>query len=370
MKTLQSYFIRETFRPFALVTVVLGALAMLTQSLATMDIIVDDQASFFTYLEITLLALPQLISTILPFALFLAVAYAVQHLHTDNEFLVVFAGGMTKWAVISPIMRIACLVVLANLTINTWVQPAAYKTMRESIYKVRSDLASTIVRPGEFVSPALNLTIFAREVQNDVLSDVMIYDGRNRDNPMIYLAKTGTFINTGLHPLIALTNTTRQRVDADGALETLEFTSTNFALQGVIEPQGALIYKRTDRYLGELFHPDPSNYWDRQNADSLLAEGHLRLSSPLYNFTLALMALAALLGGDYNRMGYGKRLVFTGALALMIRLIGYSIEAAAAEYPVLNVAQYAIPLAVAALCLWFVLSEKRLSRPDERLAIT
>ncbi len=370
MRTLQSYFIRETFRPFVLTTTVLAVLALLTQSLVALDMIVDDRASFLSFLKITLLALPQLIAIILPFALFIAVAYAVQRLHTDNEFMVAFAGGMTRWAVIAPVLRIATLAALANLLINTWVQPLAYKTMREAIYEVRSDLASTIVRPGEFVSPALNLTIFARDVKNGNLSDVMIYDGRNHDKPLTYFAKSGIFVETGRNPALALTNVTREARSENGALEILEFTQTAFALTGVIEPQGALIYKRSDRYLGELFHPDPANYWDRENASAMLAEAHYRLSAPLYNLALALMALAALLGGDYSRMGYGRRMIVTGILALLVRLAGFSIQAAAVSVPMLNIMQYALPVSMSLVCLWIVLSTARLKKPVGRLVAT
>ncbi len=370
METLQGYFIRETFRPLVMTTLVLSALALLTQSLTALDIIVDDQASFLAYLKITLLALPQLISIILPFSLFIAVAYTVHRLQVDNEYMVAFAGGMTRWAVIAPVMRIATLAVLFNMLINTWVQPTAYRVMRETIYDVRSDLATSIVRPGEFVSPALNLTIFARDVENGVLHDVMIHDGRDRNKPLTYFAKSGVFVQTQRNPALTLSNVTRQSLTSDGALEILEFTQTTFELRGVIKPQGELIYKRSDRYLGELFHPDPSNYWDRQNANALYAEGHTRLAAPLYNLTMALMALVALLGGDYNRMGYGRRLLAVGTLALLVRLLGFTIEAVAAEIPALNVVQYALPLFVAGLCLWMTLSKGRLGKPAGRMVAT
>jgi lipopolysaccharide export system permease protein len=370
MRTLQGYFIRETARPFVVATAVLATLALLTQSLAALDMIVDDRASFLAYMEITLLALPQLLSIILPFALFIAVGYAAQRLQTDNEFMVAFAGGMTRWAVMAPVVRIASFAVLANLLLNTWIQPTAYRAMREIIYDLRANLAATVVRPGEFSTPALNLTIFAREATNGVLHDVMIYDGRNHASPHTYFAKTGVFSKTGDIPAITLSDVTRQRIDAGGALELLDFTSTTFELRGIIAPQGKLLYKRSDRYLGELFHPDPTRFWDLQNTNALYAEGHARLSSTLYNLTFALMALAALLGGEYSRMGYGRRLIVAGSLALLIRLAGFSIEAASAEYPLLNVAQYALPVFVGLIALWLALSKGRLGRPVGRLVAT
>ncbi len=367
MRTLQSYFIKEALQPFIIAGIVLSTLALLTQSLAVLDIIVDDRASFMAYSKITLLALPQLFSIILPFALFIAISFAVQRLLTDNEYMVAFAGGMTRWDVIAPVMRIASFAVLANLAINTWVQPTAYKLMRETLYEVRTDIASSIIRPGVFVSPALNLTIFAKDVQQKVLHDVMIYDGRNRDKPLIYFAQTGTLIEDGDKAALALTNATRQSIDAKGAVENLSFSQTRYELSGVIAPQSTLLYKRSDRYLGELFHPDMTNYWDRQNQDALRAEGHSRLASPLYNFTLALMALAALLGGNYNSLGYNRPLLTAAILALLVRLSGFSIEAAAAENPAINLAQYGLPIVVAGICLWMVLHKNRFGRPAGRL---
>ena len=359
MKTLQGYFLRENTRPLALAIIVLGALALLTQSLTALDLIVHDRSTLAAYLKITLLALPQLLSIILPFAVFIAVAYAVQRLQTDNEVMVAYAGGMTRWAVIDPVVRLATLAALLNLGVGLWVQPVAYKVMRKAIYDVRSDLASALIHPGAFSTPALHLTFFVRDVNNGVLEDVMIHDGRNAQKPVTYFAKSGVFMDTGNNPALLLNNATRQNVTPQGTLEVLQFSRTSFELRGIIEPQGALFYKPSDRFLSELFHPDPANYWDQQNTGALKAEGHSRLSSPLYNIAMALLALAALLGGQYSRMGYTRRLLVAGTLALLIRLLGFSISSAAVDQPALNAVQYALPVFVCALCLWLIMHQHR-----------
>ena len=362
MQTLQGYFLRETLRPLLLAILVLGALALLTQSLTALDLVVNDRASLAAYLKITLLALPQLLSIILPFAVFIAVAYAVSRLHTDNEVMVAFAGGMTRWAVIDPVVRIACLAALVNLAIGVWAQPYAYKAMRKAIYDVRSNLAAALIHPGAFSTPALNLTFFARDVKNGVLDDVMIYDGRNAQKPVTYFARSGTFIDTGSNPALLLSNATRQNVTPEGELEVLQFSRTSVPLRGVIEPQGALFYKPSDRFLGELFHPDPANFWDQQHAGALRAEGHFRLSLPLYDIAFALLALAALLGGEYSRMGYARRVLAAGVLALLVRLAGFAAAAQAADQPAWNAVQYGLPLGVAALSLWLILHPRRPGR--------
>lgn len=370
MKTLQNYFSKEALKPLLIAVVVLATLSLLTQSLAGVDIVVNDRASMLAYIKITLLALPQLISIILPFAVFIATSFAVQRLLVDNEYMVAFAGGMTRWAVITPVLRLASLIILLNLALGTWAQPTTYKLMREALYDLRTNIATSIVRPGEFVSPTANLTIYAQDVQNGTMHDVMIYDDRDHAKPLIYFAQFSTFLDDADNMALALTNTTRQSVNADGAVENVTFSETRFELNTAIAANSGFLYKPTDRYLGELFHPSETNYWDRQNANALRAEGHSRLASPLYNLVFALIALAALLGGNYNSLGYNGRLFAAGALALFVRLTGFYIEASAVTMPAFNYAQYVFPLFVCAICMWMVLHKNRFGRPAGRLVST
>jgi len=358
VNVLQSYFLRETLRPLVLTAVVMAALALLTQSLSSLDLVIENRAGLIAFLKITSLTLPQLLSIILPFAVFVAVAFAVQRLQSDNEVMVAYAGGMTRWQLISPVLQVVSYAVLLNLILNLFIQPLAFRSMRETIYEVRSDLASAMIRPGEFVSPALNLTIYAEELNNGIMSDVFIYDGRDQEKPTILLARTGAFANVTEQPSITLNNASRQTLSADGVLEFLEFSSTSFELTGVIEPQGILLYKFSDRYIGELFAPNPTDFWEIQHAKDLIAEGHYRLSSPLYNYALCLLALVALLGGEFNKLGYGRRLIAFGVLALVVRLVGFSLNTAAADTAALNILQYAMPILVSIVCFWALFKPK------------
>lgn len=344
----------------------MAILALLTQSLSSIDLIIENRASLIAVLKITALALPQLFSIILPFAVFVAVAHGIQRLHTDNEIVVVYAAGMTRLQVISPVLRMISYVVLLNLLLNLFVQPMAFRTMRETIYQVRSDLASAIIRPGEFVSPAINLTIFVRELRNGIMSDVFIFDGRDQEKPTTIFAKNGVFANVSDNPSITLNNASRQSLSADGVLEFLEFSSTSFELTGVIDPQGELLYKFSDRFVSELFNPDKNNYWEVQHTNDLLAEGHYRLASALYNYALGLLALLALLGGEFSKLGYSRRLIVFGTLALVVRLTGFTLTSAARDTALINWLQYAFPIGVSLICLWLLLSGKKVLFPQFR----
>jgi len=76
MALLQRYFWTQALYPLILSLSALAALALLTQSLQTLDLIVENRQSGLTFLYITVLALPQLISIIMPLAVFMSTLYA------------------------------------------------------------------------------------------------------------------------------------------------------------------------------------------------------------------------------------------------------------------------------------------------------
>jgi len=131
----------------------MASLALLTQSLQTLDLIVENQQSALTFFKITFLALPQLIAIILPLSVFMAVLYALNRLHSDSELIVAKASGASAWQISSPMMRLGLLALIAHLIINLFVQPSSFRQMRAEVLKVRTDIASQMIQEGQFVTP-------------------------------------------------------------------------------------------------------------------------------------------------------------------------------------------------------------------------
>src|SRR5437868_1186602 len=162
MRLIDRYLLRQLLGPTLLATAALSAVALLSQSLSALDYIVNQRQSALVFIKITLLYMPQLINMILPIAVFVAALVALNRLHTEQEIVVCFAGGMSRWRVISPAMRLAAGVAFVMLLLNLWVQPAAYREMRRELFDVKTDLAATLVREGEFAHPAPGLTVYAQ----------------------------------------------------------------------------------------------------------------------------------------------------------------------------------------------------------------
>ena len=121
-----------------------------------------------------MLALPQLISIIMPLAVFMSTLYALNRLNMDSEMVVAKASGFSPWQIASPALRLGMYALIAHLILNLVIQPFAFSQMRGEILKVRTDIASQMVRAGEFVTPTAGLTVYAREIAPDgAMKDVI-----------------------------------------------------------------------------------------------------------------------------------------------------------------------------------------------------
>jgi lipopolysaccharide export system permease protein len=345
VRLIDRYLLRQLLGPVVLATAALTAVALLSQSLAGLDLIVNQRQSALVFLKITLLYMPQLINLVLPIAVFVAALVALNRLHTEQEIVVCFAGGMSRWRVISPAMRLACTIAFLALVMNLFVQPAAFRELRRELFEVRTDLAATLVREGEFTTPAPGLTVYAQTVDGrGNLNNLFIHQVKSDGADTTWSAEQGHIAHSQGRPVLILQNGSRQELSRQGVLNYLTFNSYTFDLTPLSNSDELVHYKPSDRWPHELFFPDLQQDWEHKNRLDLLAEGNARIASPLYNIAFMAMALAAIIGGGFSRLGYGRRIAIMGALAVLVRLLGFQAQAAAEDSAWLNLLQYAIPI--------------------------
>lgn len=352
MTLLQRYFWRQSLWPLLITLAALTTLALLTQSLSTLDLIVENRQTALTFFKITLLALPQLIAIILPVATFFAVLYAFNRLNVDSELMVTKASGVSPWQIASPALRLASYAMTAQLIINILAQPFAFREMRHALSDIRNDVAAKMVQAGNFITPIDGLTFYAREVfPNGYMQDILIYDDRNSDEPVTYMAKTGYLYQNEGQTRFILNTASYQIVKDDKSLDILEVERDEIDLTDILAASGPTHLKASDRFLHELLRPDPETLRDTRQAREFLAEGHGRLSMPLYNIALTLLALSFLIRGPYQRTGYHRPITICSIIGFSVYLASFAIQSAAKGNPALNSLQYGLPLALSLICL-------------------
>lgn len=350
MSLIQRYLFGQLLAPFAVILAGLTLVAMLTQSLSQMDLLIERGQSPVTLILISALAAPQFLAVVTPIALFAAVVTTYNRLQIDNELVAGSAAGLGARTLGEPALRLAVLALLGVLAINLFVQPQTYREMRDRLFAIRSDLATTLVREGQFRAPIDGLTIYAQRVDRaGGMTNLMVADSRDPADLITYVARDGAIVRVEGTPAISMREGSLQRRNPAGEIEMVGFSTYVLELGEFAAEPEAVLYKPSDRFLHELFAPDMTSWWDRDHWGELLAEGWKRLASPFLGLAAVLLALTAVLGGTYSRRGYSDRIAAAAAQLVVLLIVASAAFSAAEGSPDLAPVQLLIPLVPAVL---------------------
>lgn len=350
LNRLDRYLFRQGLVPFAVAICVITGIVWMTQSLQRADILIEYRQGLVAFSQISLLIIPSLLSVILPFTLFVSALYAIQRLHADSEIAVMFAAGVSRLRIAAPFLLLALGAAAATLWINVDLMPRTYRILKQQVADLRADVASAVLRSGEFIPAGDGYTIYVEEAgAKGALKGLIISDYHDPALHTIYMAQRGVLRDTRAGAMLFLANGNIQRVSPDtGQIDIATFEETAINLESYRRRGGDLKLELTERYLSELFQPNLNDEWDRKNQRALVAEGHARLAAPIYAFAYVLIALFAVTGGPYNRRTYGLRLVAACAAAGGVRVGGIVLQGfAGAAAP--NWSLYALPIAAGAV---------------------
>lgn len=326
MSAISSYIFRQIGGPLLFFTFVLTGVVWLSQSLRMLDLVINQSQSAGTYLYLTLLALPQLMALILPFALFCAVLYALNRLYVESELVVIWAAGFSRWAVAGPVIVVAVAATAVGYLFNLVIMPAGMREMKDRVFEIRADLVNTFVREGAFTNPIDGLTVYVSE--NNAGGDIrgiLVHDARNPKSIATYMAQSGLLASTPVGPRLIMSHGNVQWLEGgEGRLKILDFEKYTFDLAQFDKQRDPLAREASEQYIGELFNP-PVTANDKQRR-KYYSEAHSRLTSPLYCMVFALIGVLALIGGNFNRRGYGGRIALAMATVLLARLPGFAFQ--------------------------------------------
>jgi lipopolysaccharide export system permease protein len=341
---LSLYLLGQLIGPTALFTFLLTAVIWLSQSLRLLDLVINRGQSAPTFLYLTILVLPGLLVIILPIAFFFGTLFALSKLNTDSELVVMSAAGFSRLQIAVPVFISAAIVMALTYLCGLYLMPAGQRAMKDKVVDIRADIGAALLNEGEFNTPASGLTVFIRELNSDgTIRGVFVHDNRNKLHPVTYLAESGQLAQTPAGARLIMVDGTIEVAGGGGAqLQVLKFQRYVFDLDQFASPTRATDRATSERYLGELFNPGPS-LTPRVRA-AYIAEGHNRLSQPLYCILFALVALAAILRGARARGANALRITVAVLAGIALRIAGYGVQGVAVRDPSLCVLFYLIPL--------------------------
>jgi lipopolysaccharide export system permease protein len=241
----------------------------------------------------------------------------------------------------------AALVALVCYAVNLYFMPLAYREFKDLQFSIRNDYSSVLLQEGTFNNVVDGVTVYVRERKSDgELLGILVHDERVPDNPVTMMAERGALVQTANGPRVVMVNGNRQAIEKgrERQLSILYFDQYSLDFDTTTQSGGPRWREARERYLDELFWPGNSAD-DIRQAASLRAEGHQRLSSPLLTVAFAMIALAALLAGEFNRRGQVRRVLWATAAVAVIQLAYLGAFNLAARIPAALLLLYLIPLA-------------------------
>jgi lipopolysaccharide export system permease protein len=367
MNRITSYIFSQLLFATLLVTLTVTCAFWLTQSLRFIELIVNHGLSIASYLYMTLLLLPSLLSILLPIGFFLAMLFVYNRLTTDSELIVMRAVGLGPQQLAKPALILAVLVVLLDYLLTLVFMPMSYRAFRDIETDSRGGYAGVVLKEGAFntVNDGVTVYVRSRGPEGELLG-ILIHDTRDPKKAITIMAERGLLAQTSEGPRIIMVDGNRQTVEkADNKFSVLYFDrySAELGKTGSGDTTEAARWRQPrERYLNELLFPDMTSSMDRDNYNQLVTEGHMRLTSSLYGLAFALIALAALLPGDYNRRGQGKRIILAIAIMMILESASVFWNGFVARHFTLIPMIYANVLVPSVIATWWLFRAPRARR--------
>ncbi|HSE79013.1 MAG TPA: LPS export ABC transporter permease LptF [Alphaproteobacteria bacterium] len=358
MTQITRYILRQIIFSGAIVLGSLVAAIWLTQSLRFIELIVTRGLGIDDYLHLTILLIPRFLAILLPIALFVAVLFTYSRLNTDSELVVLRAIGFAPQRLARPPLIVALVVVAIGYSISLYFLPVSYRAFKEMEFDARNDYSAILLREGVFNTVADGITVYVRARESDgELQGIMVHDNRDPKRAVTVLAERGRLTASDEGPRIVMLEGNRQELDrGTGQVKLLFFERYTADIGKVRQKTGDRWREPRERFLHDLFAADGSDA-DKAMWPALRAEGHNRLASPLYGLTFVLVALAALLSGEFNRRGHGRRVFAAIVVVILLQSLAIAFGNLAVRMPATTALIYVGPIVPALIAGWWLLND-------------
>jgi len=329
MNLFERYVFRQAAGALLLILLSLSGVVWIALALRQLNVVTSQGQDALVLLQMTTLALPNLMAIIAPFALLIAAIHTLNRLNGDSELIVLTAAGATMRTVAKPLLLLGLLVALFVSCVNHFAMPWSLRLLREYVVQVRTDLLTQVIQPGRFSSPEDNLTFHIRErALNGELLGLIMHDARDPKQVQSYLAERGIIVKQDKSAyLFMTTGHIVRRNDPTEPAQIIAFDTYAVDLEKFEQKATeSTDLKPRERYFRELVKPEKSSVNFRIAPGQFRAELHERFSNPLYPLAFTLIALAAVGQAQSTRQNRMERMVFGFVAAVGCRLAGFAVN--------------------------------------------
>ena len=318
MASIDKYIIKKLFVSLLIVCIAMLSLAWLTQVLRMLDEAILRGASIPIFLGLTISVMPNILSQILPLAVFLSSVFVLNTMGKDNESIVILSSGISNFRTLKPFILFAVVISILLVVISLYLAPAGMRYSKLKMHELKNDISSTIVRDGLFSMPAKGLTVYAKSKERDnSITGVLVHDNRDPKNSITYTAKKGLFFSDKNESKLILINGTIQHKNSlkpSGGITTVKFERNEYSFSEFLPQSETFNLDSSQRYINELLFPDGDDPYVIKRINNFLAVGHHKLSQLFHPVVLIIFVFCFLI----NKIQSRTNVTLTNILVILI----------------------------------------------------
>ena len=186
MKTIHRFTLKEFLGPMVLSFFIVMFILMMNFVWRYIDELVGKGLSFSVIIELLFYATANMMPLGIPLATLFAGIMTMGNLGEHNELLAMKSAGMSLPRILSPLMVVVVIVAVASFFVVNNLVPYSNKKMMAILYDIKQQKESMEFKDGIFFNGIdnMNIRVGHQDPETQLLTDVLIYDTRERNGNM------------------------------------------------------------------------------------------------------------------------------------------------------------------------------------------
>lgn len=241
MKTIHRFTLKSFLGPMVLSFFIVMFILMMNFVWRYIDELVGKGLSFGIIIELLFYATANMMPLGIPLATLFAGIMTMGNLGEHNELLAMKSAGMSLPRILAPLMGVVLVVAVASFFVVNNLVPYSNKKMMAIIYDIRQQKENMEFKDGIFFNGIdnMNIRVGHQDPETQLLTDVLIYDTRDRNGNMtttvadsgyIYMSDDKKFLIVKLYNGQTYETTRNYKWSTENTVRHQVFTEQNGAL--------------------------------------------------------------------------------------------------------------------------------------------
>jgi lipopolysaccharide export system permease protein len=308
MTVAQRHMFRRVLGETAGLSVALCLIILLLGTQSLLYLLAERAISLKLFLQAVILLAPDPIYRGVPFAIAIAIVHAYLKWGRNNEIVSLRMAGMSDLSLAVPGLATALVATVFAASTSLYLLPIAFRSFEDIRYTAKFNLSLGLLDQGYLQQIAPNISIsFRRRLSGSEIGGVTILDSRKQGEVKYLLADRARLQNPenpdGQRLLVLLHGSYQIRRGSEERLAPVAFQELTLPIADSADGSSRVrewhgFYEES---IGTLLDPPSEVREDPELYGNYVAEGHMRVATPLSCLTGALFALGVMLNAKYER---------------------------------------------------------------------